>query len=349
MKTHSPLIAIIKKAMPAVVSITISKDVKELEKELSAQQFPGTSSVGADQPHISPEDIDGHGMVKIGGGSGFIVDASGVILTNRHVISEPNAQYAVVTDDNETYEAEIIARDPINDVAILKIKADNLYALPLGDSSHIELGQDVLTIGNALGMFKNTVSRGIVSGVSRHIPAQIEPGAKTEELRGLIQTDAAINPGNSGGPLLNMEGEVVGINTAIIFGAQNIGFAIPINAAKKDLEDLKEFGRIRKPLLGVKYIILNDALQRHFKLDVDYGALVIRQDPYDQAVVPNSPADKAGILEHDIILECNNEKITRDVTLQDMLNNFEVGDSLVLKIFRGGKNVETTLKLVERK
>ncbi|MBI5421330.1 MAG: trypsin-like peptidase domain-containing protein [Parcubacteria group bacterium] len=348
MKTHSPLIDVITKAMPAVVSITISKDVKELEKELNAQQSPGVS-YGTDQPHISPEDIDGRGMVKVGGGSGFIVDTSGIILTNRHVISEPDARYAVVTDDNKTYEAEIIARDPINDVAILKIKANNLYALPLGDSSHIELGQDVVTIGNALGMFKNTVSRGIISGVSRHIPAQIEPGTKTEELRGLIQTDAAINPGNSGGPLLNMEGEVVGINTAIIFGAQNIGFALPINAAKKDLEDLKKFGRIRKPLLGVKYIILNDALQRHFKLTVDYGALVIRQDPYDEPIVPNSPADKAGIIEHDIILECNDEKITRERTLQDMLEKFEVGDEITLKIFRTGKNIEASLKLVERK
>ncbi|MBI5153066.1 MAG: trypsin-like peptidase domain-containing protein [Parcubacteria group bacterium] len=348
MKTHSPLIDVIKKAMPAVVSITISKDVKELEKELSAQQSPGVS-YGVDQPHISPEDIDGQGMVKVGGGSGFIVDTSGIILTNRHVISESDARYAVVTDDNKTYEAEILARDPINDVAILKIKANILYALPLGDSSHIELGQDVLTIGNALGMFKNTVSRGIISGISRHIPAQIEPGAKTEELRGLIQTDAAINPGNSGGPLLNMEGEVVGINTAIIFGAQNIGFALPINAAKKDLEDLKEFGRIRKPLLGVKYIILNEALQRHFKLSVDYGALVIRQDPYDDAVVSNSPADKAGIIEHDIILECNNEKITREITLQDMLTKYEVGDKLSLEILRGGKSIKVSLTLTERK
>jgi len=348
MKQHSPLIDVIKKAMPGVVSITISKDAKAFEKELNAQKSPGVS-YGVDQPHISPEDIDGQGMVKVGGGSGFIVDMSGIILTNRHVISEPDARYSVVTDDNKIYEAEVIARDPINDVAILKIKAENLYALPLGDSSHIELGQDVVTIGNALGMFKNTVSRGIISGISRHIPAQIEPGTKTEELRGLIQTDAAINPGNSGGPLLNMEGEVIGINTAIIFGAQNIGFALPINAAKKDLEDLKEFGRIRKPLLGVKYIILNDALQRHFKLTVDYGALVIRQDPYDEPIVPNSPADKAGIMEHDIILECNNEKITREITLQDMLNKFEVGDKIVLKIFRGDKNIETSLTLTERK
>ncbi len=348
MKETSPLINVIKDTMPAVVSIVISKDIKEIEKEIYSKMYPFLP-FEMEKPHISPEDVDEKGMVKIGGGSGFVVDPDGIILTNRHVISEPNAQYAVITDDNKKYEATILARDPINDVAILKIEASKLPTLTLGTSHDIELGQQVLAIGNALGMFKNTVSSGIVSGIARHIPAQIEPGAKTEELRGLIQTDTAINPGNSGGPLLNIHGEVIGINTAIIFGAQNIGFAIPIDAAKKDLEDLKEFGRIRKPLLGVKYIILNEALQRHFKLSVDYGALVIRQDPYDEAIVPHSPAQKAGIKEHDVILECNGEKITREVTLQDMLSRCEVGDELELKILREGKEVATRLKLVERK
>ncbi|MDE1970067.1 MAG: trypsin-like peptidase domain-containing protein [Patescibacteria group bacterium] len=349
MEEQSPLINVVKSAMPAVVSIVISKDLRELEKEIYTQMYPYIPQ-GEEQPHISPEDVDEKGMVKIGGGSGFVVDPSGIILTNRHVVSEPNASYAVLTDDNKTYAATILARDPINDVAILKIDAHDLPTLTLGDSARITLGQQAIAIGNALGMFKNTVSSGIVSGIARHIPAQIEPGEKpTEELRGLIQTDTAINPGNSGGPLLNIFGEVMGINTAIIFGAQNIGFALPINAAKKDLADLKEFGRIRKPLLGIKYVILDDALQRHFKLPVNYGALVVRQDPGDNAIVPHSPASKAGIKEQDVILECNEEKVTRDLTLQDMLDRYEVGDELMLKVLRNGKEITAAVKLVERK
>src|SRR3989344_8277622 len=172
---------------------------------------------GVPEMRIPEEKIDAHGRVQIGGGSGFIVDPNGIILTNKHVIADPNAEYTIVTFDNKKYPAVILGRDPVDDVAILKIEAKNLPTIPLGESEHIELGQADLAIGNALGIFQNTVSSGIISGLSRSIAAKADQESPVQEMRGLLQTDAAINPGNSGGPLVNMNGEAIGINAAIVF------------------------------------------------------------------------------------------------------------------------------------
>jgi len=338
----------IKKVMPAVVSIVISKSLEALEREFPSDLLPFLPY----GPHlqIPEEDIDVRGNVKIGGGSGFIVSPNGVILTNRHVVIDPDAEYTIVSDDNKKFKAEILARDPIDDVAILKIdsKGEDLPIVPLGDSSKLELGEPALAVGNALGLFKNTVSAGIISGLSRSIRAAIDP-IHIQELRGLIQTDAAINPGNSGGPLINLKGEAIGINTAIVFGAQNLGFAIPINAAKRDLNDLKKFGRIRRPLLGVRYLTITDDLKEKMKLPVNYGALVISQGPHASAIIKDSPAAKAGIHENDIILECNNQKITPEKTIQDFLEEMNVGDEINLKILRKGKEFNLKIRLSERK
>lgn len=346
--TNSPLTKTIKKVMPAVVSITISKSLEAIEKEIPPDLLPFLPF----GPHIQipEEDIDARGRVKIGGGSGFIVDKSGIILTNRHVIVDSAAEYTVIADDNKKYKAEILARDPIDDVAILKINAPvgGLPTVDLGNSSKIDLGESVLAIGNALGLFKNTVSAGIVSGLSRSIKAAVDP-LHMQELRGLIQTDAAINPGNSGGPLVNLEGEAIGINTAIVFGAQNLGFAIPINAAKRDLNDLKKFGRIRRPLLGLRYITIDENLKEKLKLAVDYGALVINQGVHAPAIVKDSPAQQAGIHEKDIILECNGEKITTEKTIQDFLEEMKVNDALSLKVLRKDKQLNIKVILAERK
>ncbi|MEK7640549.1 MAG: trypsin-like peptidase domain-containing protein, partial [Patescibacteria group bacterium] len=222
----SPIIETIKKVMPAVVSIVISKSLEEIEKEIPPEILPMLPE-GQQHLNIPPEEIDKRGMVKIGGGSGFIVNKNGIVLTNKHVVADPHAEYHVITSDNQKYKAEVLSRDPVDDIAILKIKGGNLPVVKLGSSVNLDLGADVLAIGNALGMFKNTVSRGIISGLSRSIRAATTPMVAAQELRGLIQTDAAINPGNSGGPLVNMEGEAIGINAAIVFGAQNLGFAIP--------------------------------------------------------------------------------------------------------------------------
>lgn len=334
--------------MPAVVSIVISKSLEAIEKEIPPEVLP---FLPFGHPHldIPQEEIDARGMVKIGGGSGFIVDESGIVLTNKHVVMDPKAEYTVITNDDKKYSAEVLARDPVDDVAILKIKGKNLATVELGESTGLDLGQTVIAIGNALGIFKNTVSSGIISGLSRSIRAATAPMVAPQELRGLIQTDAAINPGNSGGPLVNLDGEAIGINSAIVFGAQNLGFAIPINFAKRDLEDVKKFGRIKRPLLGLRYVTIDEGMKGKMGLAVDYGAMIAGQPPHTEAIIPGSPAHKAGLKEKDIILECDGAKITSQATIQDVLEEKEVGDVLNLKVMRGKKTFIAEVKLTERK
>lgn len=344
------IIRTIKNVMPAVVSIVISKHLEDLQKEIPSELYPFLPQ-GPDGPQLKiPEQlVDKKGMVTIGGGSGFIVASDGLVLTNKHVISDPKAEYTVITNNGAKYPGVVLSRDPINDVAILRIQAKGLPVVSLGSAYGLELGQSVVAIGNALGIFKNTVSRGIVSGLSRAIMAQADPAAPPQEMRGMIQTDAAINPGNSGGPLVNLNGQAIGINAAIIYGAQNIGFAIPINAAHRDLEDVKKYGRIRRPLLGVRYVVIDEATKDKMGLSVDYGALVIKEGPQDHGVVPKSPADAAGIREKDIILSFDAHKVDRDHPIQDFLENKIVGDVVTLQVLRGKKTLRMKCTLTERK
>jgi S1-C subfamily serine protease len=352
MPVKSKAVQTIKKTLPAVVSIAIAKHLEDLEKEIPQELYPFLPS-GPDGRHLQiPEAmIDKGNMVRIGGGSGFIVEPDGIILTNKHVISDPKAEYTVILSNGVKYPATILSRDPVNDVAIVKINppGPHLPTIALGDATHVELGESVLAIGNALGLFKNTVSLGIVSGLSRSIAAQEEPNAPPQELRGLIQTDAAINPGNSGGPLVTLDGKAIGINTAIVFGAQNIGFAIPINAARRDLHDLKTYGHIRKPLLGVRYLIVDENLQEKMGLPVNYGALIVHDASKEGAIVPESPAAKAGLKEMDIILECNAVKVDHEHAIQDFLETLEVGSTLDLLVLRGERKLNVKVVLAERK
>ena len=347
--THEEqVIQTVQKTLPAVVSIIVAKNLEALE----AQGFP-FFGMPEELFEESEEEIlerlpkTDEGKIRIGGGSGFIVDSEGIILTNKHVVLDKDAEYTVVTPDEEKYRARVVARDPINDVAILKIEASGLPILPLGDSNKIILGQIVIAVGNALGEFKNTVSTGIVSGLSRLITAVTDMQGHTERLRGLIQTDAAINPGNSGGPLVNLKGEVIGINSAVIFGAQNIGFAIPINKAKEDLNDVKKYGHIRKPFLGVRYMPLNRPLQRKFNLALDYGCLVLKEKA-GKGVVKGSAADIAGIREADIILEANGVKLDEKTALEDILDKMQIGDEIKMKVWRKGGTFDASAKLGER-
>lgn len=348
---NNKVIKTVRQVMPAVVSIVLSKSLGALKKEMSTRPRPAAAKDKLSALQIPPDKIDAHGMVQVGGGSGFIVEENGIILTNKHVIAESGVSYTVFTNnEDENYEAEVLARDPLNDVAILKIKSDGKFpVVKLGDSEKAKLGQTVLAIGNALGIFKNTVSMGIISGLSRSVQAKSDSRAPLQELRGLIQTDAAINPGNSGGPLVDINGCAVGINAAVVVGAQNINFAIPIKAAEKDLHDLKKYGRIRRPLLGLRYLILNHDLKEKMGLSSDYGAYVTRQNSAETAVIQGSPADKAGVFEQDIVLEWNGEKISSDTTLQDFLDDCEVGEKVMLKILRAGKKREVEITLTERK
>ncbi|RJQ28827.1 PDZ domain-containing protein [Candidatus Parcubacteria bacterium] len=344
------VISVIKKATPAVVSIAVRKHLEDVEKDLSPDQYPFLPTTPDKKKVEIPEDFaDEKGMVEIGGGSGFIVRGEGLILTNRHIIGDRKAEYVAILNDERRFPVTLLSRDPVNDVAIIKIDAGNLPTLPLGDATRLELGQSVIAVGNALGIFKNTVSLGIVSGLSRSITAQIDTDAPYQEMRGLIQTDAAINPGNSGGPLVDLEGKVVGINVAVVSGAQNISFAIPINAVERDLQDLKKYGRIRRPLLGVRYILIDDALKAKTGLPVGYGAFVTNEGPGDSGVVPGSPAEKAGLKERDIILELNKQKIDRDHSIQDILENLDVGKEVDLLVFRDGKELTLKAALAEKK
>ncbi len=341
MLNKSSIPQVIKKVLPAVVSITISKYLTVFESPF------GPSPFGFEQFFAIPR---GKKKIKVGGGSGFIVDPTGIILTNRHVVTDPQAEYLVVLDNGKKYQAQVLARDPINDVAVLKIEEKNLPVVELGDSSQLELGQIAIAIGNALGIFRNTVSAGVVSGLSREIKAGSTLTGEVTRLKGLIQTDAAINPGNSGGPLIDQEGKAIGINAAMVFMAENIGFALPINMAKKDLEEVKEYGRIRQPFLGVRYVLLNKKLQEQYELPSKEGALVISESvPQGQAVVPGSPADKAGLKEGDIILAINKEKISVKNPLIDILNKLKAGDEIELKVLRVGQESLFKTILEEKK
>lgn len=327
----SPIIKVVKIVSPAVVRIASKKNIG------------GNNNSEENQTPLYPKQ---KGSYQINGGSGFLVSKDGLILTNRHVASDNAGEYEIITSDDKKYSGKLIARDEINDVSILKINGKDLPVIKLGDSSSLELGQQVVAFGNALGVFKNTVSAGIISGLFRLITAQTPNSTTEEKMRGLIQTDAAINPGNSGGPLCDTNGKAIGINTAMILGAENIGFAIPINTAKRDLDDLKKYGRIRQPFLGVRYLLIDKEIQKKFGLPVNYGALVMRELPDYIAIMPGSTAAKAGLKEKDIILECNGEKINEDKSVTDAIHECRVGKEISLKILRNGKEltIKTTLQ-----
>ncbi len=329
------VISAVKKASPAVVSVILTKDVPVFEEYWSSpfQFFPEYRQKGTEKQ-------------KVGGGSGFIISADGLILTNKHVVEEENVEYTVVLSNGKKYSAKILAKDPVNDVAILKINAKNLPTLTLGDSDKIQVGQTVIAIGYALGEFQNTVSVGVISGIGRNILAGSSSG-KIEELSQLIQTDAAINEGNSGGPLLNLSGRVIGINTAMASGAENIGFAIPINTVKKSVEQVKKSGKITYPFLGINYILINEEIKEKYNLSVNYGALIVK-DENGISVVPGSAADKAGLQENDIILEIDGKKISKDNPLNKIILSKNPGDKISLKILRKGKEINLTATLGER-
>ncbi|MDP1629146.1 MAG: trypsin-like peptidase domain-containing protein [bacterium] len=343
-------IAAVKRASPAVVSIIITKDLPVLEQYyINPFRGFGYGDEFFDQFFGIPQYRQkGTEKREVGGGTGFIITGDGLILTNKHVVQDEKAEYTVLTNDEKRYPAKVLARDPVLDLAIIKVDKTGLPTVTLGDSGKLELGQTVITIGNALGEFRNTVSIGAVSGLARQITAS--GGGQLETLKGIIQTDAAINQGNSGGPLLDLRGEVVGINTAMAVGAQSIGFAIPINQAKSAIESVKKEGRIVIPFLGVRYAIINNSLKEKNNLLFNYGALVRRGESADElAVIPGSPADKAGIAENDIILEINGEKITEDNDLASIIRTKKVGEEITLNIWSKGVEKIIRAKLEERK
>jgi len=328
---------VVEEVSPAVVSIIVSKYVPVIEEYYINPFEEFERFFGRDFGFKIPQYREkGRELQQIGGGTGFIVSSDGLIVTNKHVVYDESAEYTVLMNDGTKYPAPVLARDPVQDIAILKISAHNLPTVKLGNSDDLRIGQTVIAIGNALGEFRNTVSVGVISGLSRTITAS--GGGIIEQLEEVIQTDAAINEGNSGGPLLNIYGEVIGINTAMAQGAENIGFAIPINKAKKVITDIQTKGRIVYPFLGVRYILITKSIAQKNNLPVDYGALIVRgNEPGEVAVIPGSAADKAGLRENDIILEIDGQKITPENSLSKLILKHDVGDRIVLKILRQGE------------
>jgi len=351
---ESAVINAVEKVSPSVVSIIVSKDLPKIEQyysqpfgsDLFRQFFGDSFDFG---PQIPQYRQNGTEKTEIGGGTGFVLTSDGIIVTNKHVVIDEQADYTVLMNNEKKYPAKVLARDTVSDMAVLKIEEKNLPVVELGDSSKLKVGQNVIAIGNALGEFRNTVSTGVISGLSRSITAG-GGGIGSENLSGVIQTDASINPGNSGGPLLNIAGQVIGINTAIAQGAQNIGFAIPINEVKNSIDSVRKTGKISRPWLGVRYAIINSEIAKANNLSVDYGALVVRGDnKTDMAVIPGSPADKAGLVENDIILEINGTKITEDNPLVKLLGKYKAGDQIVLKVLDKGKQKDVKVTLEEAK
>ncbi|MBU4369745.1 MAG: trypsin-like peptidase domain-containing protein [Nanoarchaeota archaeon] len=341
------VIEVVEKVNPSVVSIVVTKYVTQYYglQEFPFDDFFNSPFFEFHGPSIpTPVPNEEKQKQEVGGGTGFVISSEkGLILTNKHVVSDEEAEYTIVTNDGEKYEAEVLARDPFNDIAVLKVATDNLPAIQLGDSDQLKIGETVIAIGNALGEYRNTVTKGVISGISRRVVAS--GAGYSEVLEGVIQTDAAINFGNSGGPLINLQGEVIGINTAISRQGQLIGFAIPSNQAKQVVESVEKYGKIVRPFLGIRYLIINQEMANVNKLPFDYGALIVRgQTITDLAVIPGSPANKAGLVENDIILEINNEKITEIKSLAKEIQKYQPGEEIELKIYHQGE--EKIIKVV---
>jgi serine protease Do len=328
------VIQVVQDVSPAVVSIVLTKDVPVYERVLRDpfEDFFGGGSL------FQIPDVQQNGTRKqeVGEGSGFFVSENGLIVTNKHVVLDDDVEYTVFTKNGKSYSAAVLARDPVQDVAVVQIRADEGETFPfvrLGSSDNLQIGQTVIAIGNALGEFSNTVSTGVISGLGRTITAT-DGGTFQETIEDVIQTDAAINRGNSGGPLLNLAGEVIGMNTATVIDAQSIGFAIPVNVITRDVEQVQEGGEIVYPFLGVQYIVVNPHIQEENNLAVDYGAFVSSGDG-SSSIVEESAAEKAGLQDGDIIIEINNRRINKDNSLAKELQRYAPGDTVQIKVIRG--------------
>jgi len=314
---------VVKKASPSVVTVSATAPAQRVLQFNPISGFQSTIQGGTQQ------DI----------GTGFIVSADGLIVTNKHVVSDSTLTYKVIANDGTEYDIKQINQDPSNDIAVIKIDASGLTPITLGNSDNIQIGQLAITIGTALGEYRNTVTTGVVSGLGRGITAGNPLEGYVEKLDDVIQTDAAINPGNSGGPLLNSSGEVVGINVAVAQGAQNIGFAIPINVVKESLNQFQTTGKFAaKPYLGVSYQMISK--QSAILNEVPQGIYVVD-------IISGSPAEVAGLQPGDIITKIDGKAITDDSSLSDIISSKKPGDKMTLEIYRDGKTQTITATVGE--
>lgn len=322
----------------------------ELISEITKKVGPSVVSISVTTEELSQSFFGPQRYQQKGSGTGVIISDDGIVITNRHVVDNGVADVNVTLSDGTILDdVEIIgktnASDPL-DIAFLKIKdtkGKKLTVASIGDSGKMEVGDRVIAIGNALGQFENTVTSGIISGYGRDLAAV--DGTTTENLQNLFQTDAAINPGNSGGPLMNLNGEVIGINVAVA-DAQNIGFAIPINDVKGLIASVEKNGKLERPYLGVRYISLTDDVAYYYNLDVKRGAYIAPSERGSgQSIIKNSPADKAGLKEKDIITSINDIAIDDKNSLVSVLGRFSVGDKVKLKIVRDGNDMSIEVRL----
>lgn len=329
-------------------ALRVDSEQTELISQLVTEVSPSVVSILVEQAVQNNSYFYGATQsIQEGAGSGIILSSDGIIVTNKHVIPENVKKVSITTSDGKTYDnVDVIARDPRGtvDIAFLKVNGvNNLKPAKLGDSAKTSVGTSVIAIGYALGEFDNTVTSGIISGVGRPITAG--DGQSTETLTNLFQTDAAINPGNSGGPLLNLAGEVIGINTAVAGdGAQNIGFAIPINDVKPQITSVLQKGKLEVPYMGVRYVMLSPEIAQKYQLSRDSGAW-LKANGSNQAVINGSPADKAGLKEGDIIFKVNGQEINDKNPLASVLSKYNIGDTLDIEYNRDGKNNTTKATL----
>ena len=305
-----------KKGSPSVVSV--------LSKQIDEDSFLG--------PRVAE-----------GAGSGVIVSSDGYILTNKHVVEGASTVTVVMANGSIYSDVKVIASDPLNDLAFLKVpKVDNLPVAEIGDSATLRVGQQVIAIGNSLGQYQNTVTSGIISGKERPISAA--KGNSVESLTDLLQTDAAINPGNSGGPLLNTSGQVIGINTAIAEDAEGIGFAIPINAAKGILKQVLATGSAKRAYLGVNYVPLNAAIAKQYNLSVAQGAFV-KTMPGSNSIANGSPADKAGLKDGDVITKIDDSIVGPNGGVSSLIAAYAPDEKINLEIKRGDRTLNLSVRL----
>jgi S1-C subfamily serine protease len=352
--TTSPLVvdpldgtpAIVAQAEPAVVSVIVTKDLPVYERTYDTSPFDGDPFFSPFFRPVPQLRQNGTREREVGGGTAFFVSTDGLLLTNKHVVNDEDASYTVLLNDGRKLSATVVATDPGNDIALLQVDADGqtFTALPLS-STEPRLGEAVVAIGNALAEFRNTVSVGVISGLSRSITAGDGRGM-TEHLTQILQTDAGINPGNSGGPLLNRRGEVLGMNTAVAQGAENIGFAIAAADLSRAVESYRRDGKIVRPYLGIRYVPITKELQEKNKLAVEEGVLVSRGETTSElAVLPGSPADKAGLRENDIITAIDGQVLDAEHSLVSVVQRKAVGATVTLTILRQGETLEVPVTL----
>lgn len=332
----------------------------ELISQISKSVGPSVVSINTSTTTATP-DIFGFSsgnQTQQAAGTGMIISKSGVILTNRHVVPAGVTSVSVTLSDGTTFDnVTVLGRTSSSDsldVAFLKIndlKGKSLTPVNIGDSGQTAVGDSVVAIGNALGEFQNTVTSGIISGFGRQVQAGSDSGnfgstGDSEDLDDLIQTDAAINEGNSGGPLVNLNGQVIAINTAIASNAQNIGFAIPINDVKGLITQVLNTGKFQRPYLGVRYVQLTSDIAKQYGLSEDHGAYVIPAAISGEvSIVSGSPAEKAGLQAGDIITKVNGDSTSQAQSLTTLLNKHQPGDNVKLTVVRGGKTLTITATL----